>query len=204
MRNLVFLLLVACGGSEAPVETPVEVERAAEPAAPEASADAEGAALAAAKEGAKALGGTLKAKVIEGLAANGPAATLEMCSQEAQGLTAMVAGEHQIKVGRTSDKLRNPNNAGPEWAQAWFASVRDTPVAEVKPMTEVVEIDGKKVARFAAPIGIAEPCLLCHGSPGDDVKAKLSELYPEDKATGYELGQLRGAIWAEADVKSGS
>ncbi|MRR09746.1 DUF3365 domain-containing protein, partial [bacterium] len=26
------------------------------------------------------------------------------------------------------------------------------------------------------------------------VKAKLAELYPEDKATGYSAGQIRGAM----------
>jgi len=30
--------------------------------------------------------------------------------------------------------------------------------------------------------------------PDDDVKAKLQELYPEDKVTGYPLGQVREAV----------
>ena len=40
-------------------------------------------------------------------------------------------------------------------------------------------------------------CLNCHGSEdkmAPEVKARLSELYPNDKATGYSEGQIRGAL----------
>ena len=42
-----------------------------------------------------------------------------------------------------------------------------------------------------------ELCLGCHGT--DDrlspaVKARLAALYPDDKAVGYGLGQIRGAM----------
>jgi len=40
-------------------------------------------------------------------------------------------------------------------------------------------------------------CLNCHGGPdkiAGEVKAKLAELYPADKAVGYSEGQIRGAL----------
>jgi hypothetical protein len=41
-------------------------------------------------------------------------------------------------------------------------------------------------------------CLQCHGKPGTDISeattAKLRQLYPNDKATGYGINELRG-IW---------
>jgi hypothetical protein len=40
-------------------------------------------------------------------------------------------------------------------------------------------------------------CLNCHGAPADlspAVKARLAERYPNDKATGYAVGQIRGAM----------
>jgi len=46
-------------------------------------------------------------------------------------------------------------------------------------------------------IPTAEVCLKCHGStlaPGVD--KVLSELYPQDKATGYKKGDIRGAFVA--------
>ncbi len=38
-------------------------------------------------------------------------------------------------------------------------------------------------------------CLTCHGTDMTaSIQAKLTELYPQDKATGYQKGELRGAF----------
>jgi hypothetical protein len=40
-------------------------------------------------------------------------------------------------------------------------------------------------------------CLNCHGEPDKDIKpenlALIRRLYPQDQATGFQLGELRGA-----------
>jgi hypothetical protein len=59
------------------------------------------------------------------------------------------------------------------------------------------------VARVLKPIAIEPLCLSCHGDPAsmkDDVKAALKQRYPADKATGYQIGDLRGALWAEVPI----
>ena len=42
------------------------------------------------------------------------------------------------------------------------------------------------------------PCLQCHGTPNQDIApetlAAIQKLYPDDKATGFKLGDLRG-LW---------
>ena len=51
---------------------------------------------------------------------------------------------------------------------------------------------------YAEPLMIDGVCLTCHGgSVTGDVAAVLRELYPEDRATGYALGEFRGIAWAE-------
>jgi len=63
----------------------------------------------------------------------------------------------------------------------------------------VVSIEGQSTARYMQALPTQELCLNCHGTPDKvsaDVQAKLKELYPDDKATGYGLKQLRGAITA--------
>lgn len=61
--------------------------------------------------------------------------------------------------------------------------------------SEVVENDGKKQLRFMKALPTGSVCLNCHGSNiKPEVQAKITELYPEDKATGYQEGQVRGAI----------
>jgi hypothetical protein len=42
-----------------------------------------------------------------------------------------------------------------------------------------------------------ELCLACHGTAGridPAVRARLAELYPGDRATGYRPGEIRGAL----------
>jgi hypothetical protein len=49
--------------------------------------------------------------------------------------------------------------------------------------------------RFMKAIPIEGVCLGCHGDAiGPAIKSKLSELYPQDLATGYREGDLRGAF----------
>jgi hypothetical protein len=51
--------------------------------------------------------------------------------------------------------------------------------------------------RYMKAIAVQPLCLTCHGSPDsipDLVKARLADHYPHDRATGYALGQIRGAV----------
>jgi hypothetical protein len=61
----------------------------------------------------------------------------------------------------------------------------------------VVKPQGGKELHFAKPIVLQSACFACHGNPeqiSPEVKSKLSELYPNDKAINYQAGQLRGAV----------
>jgi hypothetical protein len=41
-------------------------------------------------------------------------------------------------------------------------------------------------------------CVACHGKfLAPDVAAIIEEAYPEDQATGFEVGDLRGVFWVE-------
>ena len=50
------------------------------------------------------------------------------------------------------------------------------------------------------PIGTADLCTRCHG-PAEVVRRNLGDAlqqaYPQDRATGFTLGDLRGWMWAE-------
>ena len=62
---------------------------------------------------------------------------------------------------------------------------------------EVVSENGKQVRRYMRALPTQELCMNCHG-PVDKmtpaVIAKLKALYPEDRGTGYTVGQIRGAM----------
>ena len=48
------------------------------------------------------------------------------------------------------------------------------------------------------PVMMKPMCLACHGAEvAPEVQAAIAERYPDDRATGYRAGELRGVIWAE-------
>lgn len=102
-----------------------------------------------------------------------------------------------VTVGRTSARLRNPRNAPPEWARAHVTATDGRKAAAVPPA--VFDL-GDRVG-LLRPIEIRRRCLSCH-APADDLapgtRDWLRRAYPEDRALGYALGDLRGFWWAEA------
>ncbi len=68
--------------------------------------------------------------------------------------------------------------------------------AGTEPETIVEEMDGKTNLYF--PIMTNSMCMQCHGKPGVDIEnstlAAIQGKYPEDKATGYSVNQVRG-MW---------
>jgi len=48
----------------------------------------------------------------------------------------------------------------------------------------------------------AEPCLTCHGSSLEPaLKVEILRLYPDDQATGFKAGELRGAFTVTQKLK---
>lgn len=195
------LLALGCGAeSTAPPSEPPP-EPSTEPSAPPASAAEarEAEALQRANAAADALGSTLRARLLAAMSEGGPPAAVQVCADAAQGMAADVAREHGARVGRSSLRLRNPSNEAPEWVAEWLRAQGERPAAGVEGFARVE--DGH--ARVLRPIAVEGPCVTCHGPSeaiAPEVAAILRERYPEDRATGYSAGDLRGALWAEADV----
>ena len=102
-----------------------------------------------------------------------------------------VADNHGLEIGRTSHRLRNPENLPPEWAAAAVEAVSETAGYVEGPAGEL---------GVMLPIKLASPCLACHGendSLNEDVRSALAESYPDDQATGFAEGDLRGWFWIE-------
>jgi mono/diheme cytochrome c family protein len=59
----------------------------------------------------------------------------------------------------------------------------------------LVERDGETYVHYMRAIPTLDACLTCHGSDlAPEVAAKIAEVYPGDEATGFEVGDLRGAF----------
>jgi hypothetical protein len=134
----------------------------------------------------------LKRALVAGLE-DGPVAAVSACRVEAPKLAA-AQSIGAIKVGRASQKLRNPSNAAKLWMQP-FLQIYDTDPERRVP--GVVLID-KNTVGYVEPIFVQPLCVTCHGAElAPDLQAKVNELYPDDQATGYAPGDLRGVFWAE-------
>ena len=146
-----------------------------------------------------AFGKALKAELVTAMQSGGPMAAIDVCNTKAPGIAAAVSLQQGVQVSRVSLKNRNPDNAPSEWQTAVLESfeerVESGEDAAGLSWQKTVEVDGVKHYRFMQAIPTGGVCLACHGKAIDPaVQAKLTELYPEDKATGYSEGDLRGAF----------
>lgn len=138
----------------------------------------------------KDLAKTLLQRVTEVMRKQGPKAAIRVCNMEASGLTSQIAKKHNVGIGRTSHKLRNPNNKPPEW-------MKDYNIVKERIDRQIV-LKREDSLAVASPIHLAEKCATCHG-PEDGlnptIKNELEKRYPQDEATGFEAGDLRGWFW---------
>jgi len=154
-----------------------------------------------ADEAANQLAGTLMGRLQAALDADGVEAGAKVCAEMAQSITADVGARHGATVARTALRVRNPANRPDRFEKDWLITQQER--VESGRFAEshyevVATADGKRVLRHLRPIlfpgGI---CVQCHGSVAEipeEVKAFLHERYPDDEATGYAAGDLRGAI----------
>jgi hypothetical protein len=144
---------------------------------------------------AAALQSELKSAMKEG----GPVNAIGVCNTEAMTITQAVATDQGLQLSRVSLRNRSPANAPLDWQKAVLKSfeVRKNSGENPASLTwhEITDVDGRQQFRFMKAIPTGPVCLQCHGgSIAPEVKARLDELYPQDKATGFETGDIRGAF----------
>ncbi len=148
----------------------------------------------------KAFMGELKHELKSALKMGGAEAGIEVCKQLAPSLAEAQSKKTGWRVGRTSLKPRNPDNAPDVWETKVLKNFEARKAAGEDPekieFYEFTHLQGKPVFRYMKAIPTAEkPCLVCHGeSIKANIRAKLDELYPQDKARGYRAGDIRGAF----------
>ena len=100
-----------------------------------------------------------------------------------------------------SFKFRNNNNKPDEFetkSLSYFEELKsNVKLTDTTEYFKVVDKDGTKNLRYMKPIIVQAPCLGCHGTSdqiGPEVQTMLQNKYPDDKATGYQMDDLRGAV----------
>ncbi len=143
----------------------------------------------------KTLGKNLKKE----MKAGGPMAAAKFCTTKAYALTASVDSKYgkDVHVKRISLKERNPANQAKGEEKAIIESLGNLQKSGVVLPPYLVERVNKDTYKFYKPLVInKQVCLKCHGDIGKNQKLSqyLKTTYPHDKATGYSMGDLRGAV----------
>lgn len=153
------------------------------------------------------LGEALRHELVAAMKAGGPVAALGVCKTVASELATEASKRHGLKVGRTSLRVRNPANAPDGFERRVLEEFLTKAGAGADVSTlehfEIVGEEGSRSFRYMKAIPMAaQPCLACHGpSIEPEVMAAIKSLYPEDQATGFEAGDLRGAFSVSGPVK---
>lgn len=148
------------------------------------------------KQFATELQGELKAALQAGGAPN----AIGVCNEKAPQIAGRVSEQSGWSVGRSSHKLRNPDNAPDSFTAAaleeFLARIEKGEKAEDLAKAAITEEGGKRVFHLVKAIPTGEVCVTCHG--GADVAQPvvdlLAELYPEDQARGFSVGDMRGVF----------
>ncbi|MEK7724817.1 MAG: DUF3365 domain-containing protein, partial [Acidobacteriota bacterium] len=130
----------------------------------------------------------------------------DACSTMAQDMTKNYAESKEIEVYRVSLKYRNAMNR-PDKLEKRQLKNFDKQAAEntlVKDYYEVVKSGNNRELLYMKPLIVQGMCLKCHGSESEipaDVKKIFAVNYPKDKAIGYKVGDVRGAITVRMPLK---
>lgn len=156
------------------------------------------ALLGEARKVATSLPPKLLAPLQEEIKKSGPEGAIAVCKDMAPKMAAEISQQTGWKIKRVSLKARNDARAIPdEWEKAALEDFDKRAAAgEPSAQLEKGETIGNEY-RYVKALPVQPLCLSCHG-PADQlspaVKSALSQHYPNDRATGYSVGQIRGAI----------
>ncbi len=144
----------------------------------------------------KQFGGILKPQLKEALKEGGVEHAIKVCSEKAPQIANDLSGKTQWSVKRVSLKARNNNTAQPDLWETIVLKEFEHEQQQGQPVKSMAKAEiVEKQFRFMKAQGVSPLCLTCHGTElSSEAKSALEHFYPDDKATGYQLGQVRGAF----------
>jgi len=161
----------------------------------------ESAWLGEARQVASAVPPKLLATLSQAIDKGGPEGAIAVCRDEAPKLAKAASEQTGWTIRRVSLRERNPKAVPDAWERAALEDFDRRATAGESPATlekaEVVVENGQKMQRYMRALPTQALCLSCHGpsaSLSPAVTAQLNALYPADKAVGYRVGDIRGAM----------
>lgn len=137
---------------------------------------------------------------------DGAVGAVGVCAEMAPVIAAQLSEESGAVVRRTALKPRNPSAAPDHREEQVMASwASSSPMgADGKPISWAGWSDDSSF-HYMRAIPTMPMCLACHGEAiAPDVGAAIRAHYPGDRATGFRVGEMRGAFsirWDKAALR---
>ncbi len=150
------------------------------------------------KEIVKISQNTLQQALLKAIEEDGLVGAVDYCNANAYDLVKGLEDSLQVEIKRVSRRPRNPMDT-PDSLEQLILEAYAYDFSPTNAVNQLQERDDRTLI-FTQPIAIANGlCLNCHGTPKeeitDEVMVAIKSKYPNDVATGYSLGQLRG-MWS--------
>ncbi len=139
--------------------------------------------------------GTLKPQLMSAMQQGGPVTAINVCASTAPEIARQLSEASGWEVKRISLKARNKAATPDGWEKAILEQFDQRRAAgeAIANITKAEIVDGN--FRYMKAQGVEPLCLTCHGTSLDStVEKALQQHYPDDRATGYQTGELRGAF----------
>ena len=143
----------------------------------------------------------LSAKLQHAMEEGGPAYAVDFCSLNALSIVDSLSVANGAHIRRTTDRVRALHDRPDTEEARYLHTMLDEwkAGATAADISARAVVEGDSIAYYQAIFINSPACLKCHGTAGETLDASalavINERYPDDQATGYELGDLRG-MWS--------
>ena len=139
----------------------------------------------------------LKKTLVNAIKNKGLVGAVEQCNIEAPIISQNLSTKN-LKVSRIATKNRNPENKATQEQEQVLKFFEQEIALGKSPKNLYKVVETQDSMQYLKPIVTGKVCLACHGgNVSGELKAKISTLYPNDLAIGFEEGSLRGAFLME-------
>jgi len=151
-----------------------------------------------AKQAIMTVGGTLKKTMGAKMKEGGPSMAAEFCSNSASKLAQDASKnlEKGVTVRRITSKPRDSKNMATDEQLEVLKDI-EAKMKQGKMPKMVVKQISKNHYQVYKPFKVGDKCVICHGTKetrDENAYKIILEKYPNDKAVGYKVGDLRGAF----------
>lgn len=134
------------------------------------------------------------------IAEKGVPDAIEFCNEQAIPILEEVSKKYNVNIRRASNDYRNTKDKPLDYEEMILDAFGYNLENELPVEPNIQKLEGGEVLHFAKVIQIPGAfCLNCHGNIETEIspetRERLKKLYPDDRATGHKIGDLRG-IWS--------